>query len=98
VTIGSNEITECFSFPLQQIAIAVKNVLEKTPPELSSDVLDKGIVLSGGTALLKNLDKYLTNFAGVPVHIADEPLNAVINGISKVLDNLSYFEKSLLRK
>lgn len=98
VTIGSNEITECFTFPLQQIAVAIKNVLEKTPPELSSDVLDKGIVLSGGTALLKNLDKYLTNFAGVPVHVSDEPLNAVINGIAKVLDNLSYFEKSLLKK
>ena len=98
ILVGSNEITECFSFSLQQIAMAVKNVLEKTPPELSSDILDKGIVLSGGTALLKNLDKYLTNFTGVPVHVADEPLDAVINGISKVLDNLNYFEKSLLKK
>lgn len=98
VNIGSNEITDCFNMPLQQIALAVKNVLEKTPPELSSDILDKGIVLSGGTALLNNLDKYITNFAGVPVHVADEPLNAVISGIAKVLENISYFEKSLQKK
>ncbi len=98
VTIGSNEISECISFPLQQIALAIKNVLEKTPPELSSDVIDKGIVLSGGTGLLRNLDKYLTNFTGVPVHLADDPLQAVISGIAKVLDNMDYFEKSIMRK
>jgi rod shape-determining protein MreB len=98
VQISSNEISETFSFPLNQIAAAIKNVLEKTPPELSSDVIDKGIVLSGGTAQLRNLDKFLTTYTGVPVHVADEPLLGVINGITKVLENLDLFEKNLLKK
>lgn len=98
VQVSSNEISEVFSFPLNQIAAAIKNVLEKTPPELSSDVIDKGIVLSGGTAQLRNLDKFLTTYTGVPVHIADEPLYGVINGITKVLENLDLFEKNLLKK
>lgn len=98
VQVSSNEISETFSFPLNQIAAAIKNVLEKTPPELSSDVIDKGIVLSGGTAQLRNLDKFLTTYTGVPVHVADEPLYGVINGITKVLENLDLFEKNLLKK
>ncbi len=98
VQISSNEISECFSFPLNQIAGAIKTVLEKTPPELSSDVIDKGIVLSGGTAQLRNLDKFLTTYTGVPVHVADEPLLGVINGIAKVLENIELFERNLLKK
>lgn len=97
-TITSGEIVQCLSNPLAQIAVAIKNVLEKTPPELASDIIDKGIVLTGGTALLRNLDKYITHFAGVPTHVADEPLLCVVKGIGKALENVEVFNKSLVRK
>lgn len=98
VTVTSNEITECLAQPLSQMAIAIKNVLEKTPPELSSDVIDKGIVLSGGTSQLRNLDKYITNYTGVPAHVADDPHLCVVKGVGKALENFNLFEKSLLKK
>jgi len=73
-------------------------VLEKTPPELASDIIDKGIVLSGGTALLKNLDKHITHFTGVPVHISDEPLLCVVKGLAKALENFDIFSKSMIKR
>lgn len=98
ITITSNEIVECLSHPLNQIAIAVKNVLEKTPPELSSDIIEKGIVLSGGTSTLRNLDKYITHYTGVPAHLADDPLLCVVKGIGKAVENIDLFSKSLTKK
>ncbi len=98
ITITSNEIVDCLSHPLNQIAIAVKNVLEMTPPELSSDIIEKGIVLSGGTSMLRNFDKYLTHYTGVPAHLADEPLLCVVKGIGKAVENIDLFSKSLTKK
>jgi rod shape-determining protein MreB and related proteins len=98
ITVGSSEICSCLAMPLNQIALAVKNVLEKTPPELSSDIIDKGIVLSGGSALLPNLDKHISEYTGVAVHLADTPLLCVVKGLSKALDNLEMFSRSMTKK
>ena len=98
IVASSGEIVACLAPPLAQIALAIKSVLEKTPPELSSDIIDKGIVLSGGTALLRNIDKYITHFAGVPAHIADDPMLCVVKGAGKAIENLEIFDRSLTRK
>lgn len=96
--ISSTEITEAIEPTLKQIAQAVKEVLGRTPPELSADVLDKGIVISGGTALLRNFDKYLTKATGIPSHVADDPLFCVIKGLGTAVENLEVFEKALIVK
>jgi len=98
LNITSLEIVQCLAQPLGQIASAVKSVLERTPPELSSDIIDKGIALSGGTALLNNLDKHITHYTGVPVHIADDPLLCVVKGLGKALDNFDIFSKSMIKR
>ncbi len=98
ISISSGEIVQCLAQPLSQIAIGIKNVLEKTPPELASDIIDKGIVLTGGTSQLKNLDKYITHFTGVPAHVADDPLLCVVKGIAKAIENLEVFDKSVMKK
>lgn len=98
VVVGSHEITECIGPALNQIALAIKNVLEKTPPELSSDIIDKGIILSGGTALLANLDKHIAEYTGVAVHVADEPLLCVVRGLSKAMDNFDTLSKAVIRR
>jgi rod shape-determining protein MreB len=98
ISITSSEIITVLSQPLSQIGTAIKNVLERTPPELSSDIIDKGIVLSGGTALLTNLDKYITNFTGVPSHIADDPLLCVVKGLGRALENFDIFSRSMIKR
>lgn len=98
INVTTNEIVTCLSQPLNQIAVAIKNVLEKTPPELSSDIIDKGIVLSGGTALLKDIDKHISAYTGVAAHIADDPLLCVVKGLSKALENIDTFSKSMIKK
>jgi rod shape-determining protein MreB len=95
IAITGNEVTEAIRDELDQIIAAVKSVLAKTPPELSSDVIDQGIVISGGGALLKNLDKLLTKATGVPCHIADNPLNCVARGTYIALENLDDYKRSL---
>ena len=75
--------------PVAQIIEAVKNALEHTAPELASDIVDKGIVLAGGGALLRNLDVLLREETGLPIMLADDPLTAVVMGAGKVLDELS---------
>jgi rod shape-determining protein MreB len=98
ITIMSSEITSVLGPSLQQIGLGVKSVLEKTPPELSSDIIDKGVVLSGGTALLTNLDKYISNYTGVPVHVAEEPLLCVVRGLGKALENFEIFSRSMIKR
>ena len=73
----------------------VKSVLEQTPPELSSDIVDKGIVLSGGTSLLKNFDKLVTREVGVAAVIAEEPMFCVVRGTGVALENLELYKKSI---
>jgi rod shape-determining protein MreB len=96
IRVSTNEITEAIDGPLQQIVTAIRNVLEQTPPELSSDIIDKGMVMSGGGSLLRNFDKLLTQVTGVPCHVAENALDTVAIGTGLALDNLSVFRKSLV--
>lgn len=95
IVIESNEVTEAISEELREIVRVVKMVLAETPPELAADIIDKGMVLSGGGALLKNLDVLITNVTGVPCYIADEPLLCVAKGTGVALDNLEAYKRSL---
>jgi len=88
VTIGQRQIAESLAEPVGAIVEAVKVALESTPPELAADIVDKGIVLTGGGALLANLDQVLRNETGLPVSIADEALSCVALGTGKVLEHL----------
>lgn len=98
VVIGSSELTEGILPTLQQIIGAVKGVLEDTPPELAADIIDKGIIMSGGTALLRNFDKFLTEETGVPAHVAEDPLLCVVKGTSVVLENIELWKRSVTTK
>ena len=95
VTITGNEVTEAIRATLLQIIGTVKSVLEDTPPELAADIIDKGIVMSGGTALLRNFDKLMTQETGVPAHVADEPLLCVVRGTGLVLENIELWKRSI---
>ena len=95
ITVSSNDITEAINDELEKIILAIRAVLEQTPPELSSDIIDRGMVLTGGGALLKNLDKLLTNVTGVPCVVAEEPLLCVARGTGIALDNLDEYKRSL---
>lgn len=94
-TFTSNEIADALKQPLNEILISVKKLLEKTPPELSADVIDKGIVLSGGSVLLKNMDKLFSRALGVPAFLADDPIHCVARGTGMALDYLDVLNKSL---
>jgi rod shape-determining protein MreB len=96
IPLTSSEVTEALEQPLQQIVAAVRQVLEQTPPELSSDIIDKGMVMSGGGALLRNIDKLLTQVTGVPCHVAEDPLNCVALGTGRALEHFDFFKKSLV--
>ena len=96
VEIGSHEVTAAIGRPLSEIVSTIRVVLERTPPELASDVIDRGMVLSGGTSLLRNLSKLLTQKTGVPVHTADDPLLCVIQGCGEIIKNLDVFKKNLI--
>ena len=87
-TISSNEILEALTDPLNQIVSAVKSALEKTPPELGADIAEKGMVLTGGGALLRDLDRLLMEETGLPVIVADEPLTCVAHGCGLALEKM----------
>ena len=88
LTINSNQVQEAIKYSVNEIVETVKSTLEKTPPELSSDIMEKGIYLSGGGALIRNLDKLLMARTGMPVFIADEPLECVVKGTEKALEDI----------
>jgi rod shape-determining protein MreB len=98
IPLTSSEVMEALETPLQQIVTAVRSVLEKTPPELSSDIIDKGMVMSGGGSMLRNIDKLLTQVTGVPCHVAENPLNCVAVGTGLALEHFEFFKKSLVQK
>ncbi|MDH4358539.1 MAG: rod shape-determining protein [Candidatus Berkelbacteria bacterium] len=98
VMIHTNDIAVAIKPVLNEIILSVKQVLQKTPPELSSDVMDKGIVISGGAAKLANFDELLTKVTGVPCQMAEEPDMCVIKGIGLVLENFEEFADSLIWK
>ena len=95
VLITSTEITEAMEVPLRNLTDAIRGVLEQTPPELSADIIDKGIVLSGGGALLRNIDRLITNVTGVAAHVAPDPLSCVAKGTGIALEHFDVFAKSL---
>jgi len=91
------EIREALAEPVSTIVEAVKSALERTPPELSADIMDKGIVLSGGGAMLRGLDQRLRNETGLPVVIAEDPLSSVVLGTGKVLEDINLLRKVSIR-
>ena len=96
--ISTNEIVEAFSHNLGQIINMVKKVLEEVPPELSADIIDKGIVMTGGTSNLRNFDKLLSKQTGIPCYVAEDALFCVAKGTGIVLENLDMYKKSLSRR
>lgn len=98
IILTTEEVNVAIEDTLKKIVSAVKNVLEQTPPELASDIIDKGIVMSGGTSTLNNLDKLLTQQTGVPCHTAENPLMSVILGTGMALENLDLYKRSVSKK
>jgi len=98
IVVSSSDITEAINPPLMQIINTVKGVLEDTPPELAADIIDKGIVMSGGTSQLRNFDKLMTEETGVPSHVADDALYCVVKGTGLVLENLELWKRSIITR
>jgi len=94
ITVTSTDISQAIQDSLQSIIGAVRSVLERTPPELASDVVDRGIVLTGGTALLRSLDRLITQEIGIPCYIADNPLECVAMGAGIALDHLDLIKRA----
>jgi rod shape-determining protein MreB len=97
LTISDEEIREALAEPVSTIVEAVRMALERTPPELSADIMDKGIVLSGGGALLRNLDQRLRHETGLPVVLAEDPLASVVLGTGRVLEDIELLRKVSIR-
>lgn len=95
-TVNSDDTTEALQHDLELLINAIKEVLHRTPPELSADVMDKGIILSGGSALLRNIDELIAHATGVPTYVADEPLLCVVKGTGIALENLDSYKRSIL--
>jgi rod shape-determining protein MreB len=93
LTITSQEVREAMSEPLAAIVDAVRTTLERCPPELAADLIDRGLVLAGGGALLRGLDKRLREETGLPVHVAEDPLSAVAEGTGKVLSEIAFLKR-----
>ena len=98
VTLNSTEVTEAIKDRLDEIILAVKAVLEQTPPELSSDIIDRGMVMTGGGSLLRNIDKLMTKVTGVPSYIAEDPLLCVARGAGIAIENLDEYIRSVISK
>jgi rod shape-determining protein MreB len=95
IQVTSSEITEAIAEPLAAIVNTVRAVLEKTPPELSSDIIDRGMVMTGGGSLLRNVDRFLTKHTGVPCHVAENPVACVALGAGKALDMKDILRRTL---
>ncbi len=93
--ISERSITEALQKPLKQILEGIKEVLSQSPPELAADIVDKGIVLSGGTSLLTNIDSFITYYTGVPAFVVEEPLFCVIRGVGVAIENLDSYKEAI---
>jgi rod shape-determining protein MreB and related proteins len=98
IELSAPEVTVAVAPILHQIINCVKSVLEETPPELAADIIDKGIVMAGGTSQLKNFDKLMTQMTGVVCHVADDPLLCVVKGTGIALENIELYKRSVSRK
>lgn len=96
ITVSSDDVTEAIQNELEAIIAAAKKVLQKTPPELSADIMDKGIILSGGSSLLRNIDQLISRTTGVPAYVADDALLCVAKGTGIALENLDSYKRSIL--
>jgi rod shape-determining protein MreB len=96
VTISSTQICEALKEPVNSIIDAIKYTLEKTPPELASDIMDRGIMLTGGGAKLKGLDLLIKAETGMPVNIAENPLDCVVMGAGRVLEEIETLKRVLI--
>lgn len=96
ISVKSDDVTEALQRDLEGLVNAVKEVLHQTPPELSADVMDKGIIMSGGSSLLRNLDELFAQAIGVACYVADEPLLCVAKGTGIALENLESYKRSIL--
>lgn len=98
LTVSTNEVAKAIESEVKEIVKSIKEVLHETPPELASDIIDQGIVLSGGTSLLRNIDQLITETTGVKTYLADEPLFSVAKGTGIALEHLDVYKKSILAK
>jgi rod shape-determining protein MreB and related proteins len=98
ITINSNETAEAIKEPMEEILSTIRQVLRDTPPELSADIMDKGMIISGGGALLRNIEVLVSQNIGVPCFIADDPLTCVAKGTGAVLENLEVYKRSIMVK
>lgn len=96
VIVSSSQIEEAMQESISKIVEIVKQTLERTPPELASDIMEKGIVLAGGGALIRNLDKLLSNNTGMPVYVAEDPLDCVAKGAGRTLEDLEKLKTVLI--
>ena len=96
IEISSDEIRQALAETIFQITTAIKTALDKTPPEHSSDIIDRGIILTGGGSMLENLDEHIRNKTGLPVHVAEDPLFSVVKGTGMVLDNIKKYKDVLI--
>lgn len=96
ITITTSEVVEAIAEPLATIVSAAQNVLEKTPPELAADIIDRGIVLTGGGALLRGIDVYITQKVGVPAYRAEDPMVAVAVGAGRALEDLAFLRRTMV--
>ncbi len=97
IKVGSAEIREALKEPVSLIAEALRNALEKTPPELAADIVDKGIVMTGGGSLLRGLDALLREDTNLPISVVSNPLECVVLGTGKILDEIEHYEKVLIK-
>ena len=93
MTINSEEVRDAIAEPISTIVDAVRVSLERCPPELSADLVDRGMILAGGGALLRGMDKLLAEETGIPVQVTDDPISAVVLGTGKVLDELRFLRR-----
>jgi rod shape-determining protein MreB len=96
ITLSTNDVVEAIESCLEGIIDTVKDVLHNTPPELSADVIDKGIIMSGGTSLLRNIDQLISRATGVPAYIADDAYFCVAKGTGVALENLDFYKRSII--
>jgi len=97
ILIASSQVRQAISESIEKIIEIIKTTLEKTPPELSSDIMEKGIVLAGGGALIKNIDRLIFERTGIPVYIAEEPLDCVVMGAAKTLEDIEKLKNVLVK-